>query len=243
MRTLLVGSLAEVAARNQSLGRQEVAIYEIAHRYQPVPGEQLPREPWTAGGLVAGRDTSYFTAKGILETVFRTIGLELVVEPGNGRDPFLHPGRAARIVVAGEQAGYVGELHPAVAERVGVSGPVAVFEIDVSLLEQHLPGPAIAVPVPDMPPLRQDIAVVVADEHLAGDVLAAAQAAGSELLRDVSVFDVYRDERALGAGRRSLALRLTFQADDRTLTDDEVAPLRAAVVDALAMRFGAVLRG
>jgi phenylalanyl-tRNA synthetase beta chain len=74
-------------------------------------------------------------------------------------------------------------------------------------------------------------------------VVAAARVAGGTLLREVAVFDVYRDEQALGAGRRSLALRLTFQADDRTLTDDEVAPLRAAVVDALATRFGALLRG
>jgi phenylalanyl-tRNA synthetase beta chain len=243
LRTLLVGSLADAAARNQALGRQELAIYEIAHHYQPVPGEQLPSEPWTAGGLIAGRDASYLTAKGILETVFRAVGLGLEVEPGNGRDPFLHPGRAARIVLAGEQAGYLGELHPTVAEDFGVSGPVAVFEINVAMLEQHLPGPSIAVPVPDTPPLRQDIAVVVADEHLAGDVIAVARAAGGELLRDVGVFDVYRDEQALGAGGRSLALRLTFQAGDRTLTDEEVAPLRAAVVDALTKEFGAVLRG
>ena len=196
-----------------------------------------------AGALVAGRNASFFTAKGILETLFRAIGIPLEVEPGNGRDPFLHPGRAARIVVGGQQAGYLGELHPTLVERFGISGPVAVFELNVTLLEQHVPGPAIAVPVPDTPPLRQDIAVVVPDEHLAGDVVAAARAAGGELLRDVSVFDVYRDEQALGAGRRSLALRLTFQADDRTLTDDEVLPLRAAIVEALTARFGAVLRG
>jgi phenylalanyl-tRNA synthetase beta chain len=242
LRTLLLASLADVARRNQALGRPELAIYEIAHQYQPLPGRQ-PSEPWTAGGLVAGRDASYFTAKGILETVFRAIGIELAVEPGHGRDPFLHPGRAARIVVGGEQAGYVGELHPTLVERFGISGPVAVFELNVTLLEGHVPGPAIAVSVPDTPPLRQDIALVVPDEHLAGDVVAAARAAGGELLRDVSVFDVYRDEQALGAGRRSLALRLTFQADDRTLTDDEVLPLRSAVVDALASRFGGVLRG
>ncbi len=186
---------------------------------------------------------SFFAAKGILQTVFRSIGLELAVEPGAGRDPFLHPGRAARIVVGGAQAGYVGELHPTLADRFGVAGTVAVFEVDVSLLEEHLPGPVIAVAVPDTPPLRQDIAVVVADEHLAADVVREALAAGGDLLRDVQVFDVYRDAAALGEGRRSLALRLTFQADDRTLTDDEVAPLRASVVEALARRFGAELRG
>jgi phenylalanyl-tRNA synthetase beta chain len=243
MRTQLMPSLADVAARNQALGRQELAIYEIAHRYQPHAGQQLPDEPWTVGALIAGSAVSFFTAKGILETVFRAVGLALEVEPGTGRDPFLHPGRAARIVVGREQAGYLGELHPALVERFGLVGTVAVFEFDATLLEQHVPGATIAVPVPDTPPLRQDIALIVPDEHLAGDVVAAARAAGGELLRDVRVFDVYRDEAALGAGRRSLALRLTFQADERTLTDDEVAPLRGRIVDALAERFGAVLRG
>jgi phenylalanyl-tRNA synthetase beta chain len=243
MRTLLLPSLADVAARNQALGRQELAIYEIAHCYQPRPGQLLPDEPWTVGALIAGVDVSFFTARGILETVFRAIGLELEVEPGAGRDPFLHPGRAARIVVRGQQLGYLGELHPTLVERFGLGGTVAVFELDATLLEQHVPGATIAVAVPDTPPLRQDIALIVPDEYLAGDVLAATLAAGGELLRDVSVFDVYRDEDALGAGRRSLALRLTFQADDRTLTDDEVAPLRGRIVDALAERFGAVLRG
>jgi phenylalanyl-tRNA synthetase beta chain len=243
MRTLLLPSLADVAARNQALGRQELAIYEIAHVYLPEAGEVLPREPWTVGALLAGRDVSFFTVKGVLESLFRALGLDLEVEPGTGRDPFLHPGRAARVVLAGEQMGWLGELHPSLVERLGLSGPVAAFELDATLLERQVPGPAIAVGVPDTPPLRQDIAVVVADEHLAGDVVAAARRAGGELLRDVAVFDVYRDENALGPARRSLALRLTFQADDRTLTDDEVLPLRHAVVRALEERFGAVLRG
>jgi phenylalanyl-tRNA synthetase beta chain len=241
LRTLLLPSLAAVAERNQSLGRPELSIYEIAHVYHAT--EDLPDEPWTLGALLAGGDASFFTAKGILATVLGAVGIDLAVEPGAGRDPFLHPGRAARILVGGEQAGYVGELHPTVAERLGLSGPAAAFELDVTLVEQHVLGPAIAVAVPDTPPLRQDIAVVVADEHLAGEIVAAARAAGGELLRDVSVFDVYRDEMALGSGRRSLALRLTFQADDRTLTDDEVAPVRAQIVKELAERFGAVLRG
>jgi phenylalanyl-tRNA synthetase beta chain len=243
MRTLLLPSLAAAAVRNQSLGRPELGVYEIAHVYHPRAAAVLPDEPWTLGALVAGRDVSFFTAKGILATVLAAVGIELEVEPGAGRDPFLHPGRAARIVIGGRQAGYVGELHPALVDRLGLSGPVAVFELDVTLVERHVPGPAIATAVPDTPPLRQDIALVVPDEHLARDVVLAVRAAGGSLLRDVSVFDVYRDESTLGAGRRSLALRLTFQADDRTLTDEEVAPLRGQIVDALAERFGAVLRG
>jgi phenylalanyl-tRNA synthetase beta chain len=242
LRTTLLPSLAAVVARNQSLGRPDLSIYEIAHVYRPRAGETLPDEPWTLGALIAGRDVSFFTAKGVLETVLGAVGVRLEVEPGAGRDPFLHPGRAARILVGGHDIGCVGELHPSLAERLGVSGTAAVFELEIRHLEQHVPGPAIAVSVPDTPPLRQDIAVVVSDDHLAGDVLAVARASGGELLRDVSIFDVYRDEKALGEDVRSLALRLTFQADDRTLTDDEVAPLRARIIEELAARFEAELR-
>jgi phenylalanyl-tRNA synthetase beta chain len=242
LRTTLLPSLAAVVARNQSLGRPDVAIYEIAHVYLPQDGQTLPDEPWTLAAMVAGRDVSFFTAKGILATVLAAVGIELEVEPATGREPFLHPGRAARIVVAGHQLGYLGELHPSLAERLGVSGTAAVFELDIRHLEQHVPGPAITVPVPDTPPLRQDIALVVSDDHLAGDVLAVVREAGGELLRDASIFDVYRDRAALGEGRRSLAIRLTFQADERTLTDDEVAPLRNRIIEELAARFEAVLR-
>ncbi len=201
LRTMLLPSLAAVVARNQSLGRPDVSIYEIAHVYRPRPGETLPDEPWTLGALLAGRDVSFFTAKGVLETVLGAVGVRLEVEPGAGRDPFLHPGRAARILVGGHDIGYLGELHPSLAERLGISGTAAAFELEIRPLELHVPGPAIAVAVPDTPPLRQDIAVVVSDDHLAGDVVAVARASGGELLRDVSIFDVYRDARALGEGR------------------------------------------
>jgi len=87
------------------------------------------------------------------------------------------------------------------------------------------------LPLSEFPPLRQDIAVVVPDDRPASEVLAAARAAGGELLGDVQVFDVYRDAEALGPGRRSLALRLTFQAQDRTLSDEEVRPFREAIVE------------
>ena len=100
LRTLLLPSLAAVAERNQSLGRPELSIYEIAHVYH-LQRRDLPDEPWTLGALVVGRDASFFTAKGILTTVLGAVGIDLAVEPGAGRDPFLHPGRAARILIGG----------------------------------------------------------------------------------------------------------------------------------------------
>ena len=96
--------------------------------------------------------------------------------------------------------------------------------------------------MPDVPPLRQDIAVVVADEHPAATVAAAARRPAASCSATCEVFDVYRDAEALGADRRSLALRLTFQAQDRTLTDEEVRPLREAIVATLRTAVGAELR-
>ncbi len=229
LRTTLLPSLAAVVARNQSLGRPDVSIYEIAHVYRPRDGETLPDEPWTLGALFAGRDVSFFTAKGVLETVLGAVGVRLEVEPGAGRDPFLHPGRAARILVGGHDIGYLGELHPSLAERLGISGTAAAFELEIRHLELHVPGPAIAVAVPDTPPLRQDIARRRLGRpprrrrrsrwraRAGASCCATSRSSTSTATRG-------RSARAV----RSLALRLTFQADDRTLTDDEVAPLRAA---------------
>jgi phenylalanyl-tRNA synthetase beta chain len=158
-------------------------------------------------------------------------------------DPFLHPGRKGFVQVPGEQAlGFVGELHPVTARRFGFDDPVVCIELDLDRLCERLGDPPRALPLSEFPPLRQDISVVVADEHPASAVLAAARAAGGELLSDVQVFDVWRDTEALGPGRRSLALRLTFQAQDRTLSDEEVRPVREAIVARLREAVGAELR-
>ena len=136
----------------------------------------------------------------MLEAVAAAAGIRLAFEPGAGRDAFLHPGRAARVLAGGADAGFLGELHPRVAERYELEGPVAVFEVDVATLEAALPTLLVETPFADVPPLRQDIAVVVADEHLAGELEAAVRSAGGPLLQDVGVFDVYRGR---GARRRA----------------------------------------
>jgi phenylalanyl-tRNA synthetase beta chain len=158
-------------------------------------------------------------------------------------DPFLHPGRKGFVQVPGEQAlGFVGELHPLTARRWGFEDAIVCIELDLDRLCERLGAPPRALALSEFPPLRQDIAVVVGDAHPASAVVAAAREAGGELLSDVQVFDVWRESEALGAGRRSLALRLTFQAQDRTLSDEEVRPVREAIVERLRAAVGAELR-
>jgi phenylalanyl-tRNA synthetase beta chain len=257
MRRTLVPSLLRAVRRNRSIGRGDVGLFEIAHLYHAPGGhvsvDRLADEPWTLGVVLSGRlggsswnsaglETDFFTAKGLLETLCARLGLAVRLEPI--RQPYLHPGRAARILLGerGTPAGEIGELHPATAERFELDGRIAVLELDLDVLAAEAPARFTYAPVPEQPPVLQDIAVVVGDDVPSQELVAAARAAGAPLLTHAGVFDVYRDRERLGAGRVSLAIRLVFQDPSRTLTEDEASAVREQVVGALTAQFGAELR-
>jgi phenylalanyl-tRNA synthetase beta chain len=181
----------------------------------------------------------FFAAKGVLGAMLAAIRVPWEVEPA--REPFLHPGRAATVLVAGEPAGWLGEIHPAVAARWDLE-QAAGFEVDFGVLARA------ADVVPDyedltsFPSVRQDMAIVVADGVSAAAVVGVVKQAGGSLLSRAEVFDVYRGAQ-VGEGSASLALRLEFRAPDRTLTDEEADQRREKIVAALAERLGARLRG
>jgi phenylalanyl-tRNA synthetase beta chain len=173
--------------------------------------------------------------------VLEAAGLDWRAEEGG--PPFLHPGRAASIVAAGEQEiGWLGELHPLVARDWDLPGPVAAFELDIdAVVELVEGGPHTFSDVASFPAVLQDIAVTVPEELSAAAVVEAVRAGGGRLLERVEIFDLYRGEQ-VGEGHKSLALRLEFRAPDRTLTDDEVTEHRAAIERELA-QVGGRLRG
>jgi phenylalanyl-tRNA synthetase beta chain len=177
-----------------------------------------------------------FAAKGILESTLAAIRVPWSAEADPAPAAFLHPGRAARILVADEPVGWLGELHPRVAGRWDLE-TVAGFELDLGVVL------AAADPVPShvdhtsFPSVRQDLAVVVGDDVSAAQVLETVRDAGGALLASAHVFDVYRGAQ-IGEGRASLALRLDFRAPDRTLTDEEVAARREKIVADLRDRLG-----
>jgi phenylalanyl-tRNA synthetase beta chain len=263
-RTALIGSLLDAARYNRAHGAERVAVFESGRAYLrdgSLPHEgvlagkfvgnrpAVAFEPWRLGALAAGplepggwRDeplaADFYAVKGVLESVATQLGVTTEVVPGD--EPFLHPGRSGRILIAGEDAGWIGELHPLVCREWDLDS-AAGFELDLAPLVAASPiGEESYEDVISYPAVHQDVAVVVDESVPAAEVRGAVLEGGGELLRSAEVFDLYRGEQ-LGEGRKSLALRLSFRAPDRTLTDEEVAGLREAIRSKLS-EIGGTLR-
>ena len=225
LRTTLLDGLVATAQHNANQGAEDAALFEVARVYLP-SGEELPEERWHVGGIAAG---GYLRAKGAVETLYGALRIELRLE--RTREPFLHPGKAARL-----DAGWVGELHPALLE-----GSWGAFELDLPTLFAQVPERVEYEDVITYPAVRQDLAFVVDEEVLAGDLVAAAREAAGPELREAKIFDVYRGD-PIPAGRTSVAIRVAFLSPERTLSDDDARVLRERIVGALAEQLGAELR-
>jgi phenylalanyl-tRNA synthetase beta chain len=254
MRTTLVPGLLEVARHNIARDMPDLSLFECGRVFFSRGRDDLPDERLHLGILLTGDfqpatwrrpalQADFYTAKGILVALLEALGVRWRLIAGG--PPFLHPGRAAEVVVDAREAGWLGELHPGVAADFGLDDlerPPAVLELDLGVV---LPAAErVTRRYEDLityPAVVQDIAVVVDEAVEAHSVVDTVAAAGGDELRSVRVFDVYRGDQ-VGEGRKSLALRLEFRSSDRTLTDTEVAERRAAIRDAIAHETGGTLR-
>jgi phenylalanyl-tRNA synthetase beta chain len=224
LRTSLVDGMLASAQRNVAAGNAEIALFELAHVYLPT-GDQLPDEHWRVGGITDG-GLAY--AKGTVEGLYEALGVEPVFDAA---DELPVAGRGART-----PEGWVASVRDP-----GLPGEWGAFELDVDALVEQVPDVIVFEDVITFPPVRQDLAFTVAEDVTAGELVSAATEAAGPALREMRAFDVYRGDQ-VGAGRKSIAFSVAFQAADRTLTDEDAAELRNRIVDALAERFGAQLR-
>jgi phenylalanyl-tRNA synthetase beta chain len=250
LRTTLLGSLLDVARHNRTRGAGTLRLFEAGAVYLPESDRQLPREPYHVGALLSGparppswrdgkpRAADFFAAKGVLAGLLDTLRVPWTVTPAS--EPFLHPGRAARIVAAGEPVGWIGEIHPLVAAGWELDDTIAAFELDLDAVPE--PPTALYRELSGFPDVREDLAVVVSERVRAAELIDAVRRAGGPLLAGVAVFDAYRDPDKLGEGNVSLALRLTYRAADRTLTDEEVAERREAIAATVERELGGRIR-
>jgi phenylalanyl-tRNA synthetase beta chain len=225
LRTTLLHGLVESARRNVDAGNENIALFELARVYLP-SGEPKPDEHWHVGGIT---ESGFFRAKGILETLYEALHVDLRPEPV--QRSYLHPGKAAQVT-----AGWLGELHPG-----RLDGEWGVFELDLGALFAEVPERLVYEDVITYPAVRQDLAFVVDEDVLAGALVDAARAAAGPELRELRVFDVYRGGQ-IPEGKKSIAFSVAFQSPERTLSDEDARELRKRIVEALAKQFDAELR-
>jgi phenylalanyl-tRNA synthetase beta chain len=272
LRTSLLPGLLANLGRNLGRGNRELAIFEMGLVYLPAESTEPPPRPGVehrpsdaelaaitrvvpvqprhlatvlAGDLELpgwwgpGRPAGWADAIDSARVAARMARVELEVRKAEVA-PW-HPGRCAELLVDGAVVGVAGELTPRVIAALDLPPRTCAMELDLDALP--VPQPAQAPVLSSYPPVLLDLALVVAREVPAAEVLAAVRAGAGELLESVRLFDVYADDQRLGAGLKSLAFALRFRAPDRTLTVDEATAGRDAAVAEAAARVGAALRG
>lgn len=256
MRRSLLPVLLEAFASNLR-DQERVLQFEIGRVYLPIAGQVLPEEPRRVAIALAGprtplgwqqRDSApmdFFDLKGIVESLLARLHVaeKVVFVPLD--DPRFQPGRAARLDLRGAQAaslGVLGELHPAVRDRLGIEARRAmVAELDLEALIA-LSEPARYRPISRYPATIQDLAIVVDQDVAAATLEAAIRKYAGTTLEALTLFDLYEGAQ-VGAGKRSLAYRLSFRATDRTLSDGDLIKTRQKIIRGLEHELKATIRG
>jgi phenylalanyl-tRNA synthetase beta chain len=249
LRRSLVASVLEVAEKNARA--ETVTMFEIGSIFEPVKNE-LPQEPHCLAMVLTGlrsptswdvKDSpslDFFDMKGRIELLLSELHYKNVSYNATDAVSYLHPGKAAQVKLNGQAIGVFGELHPLIKEKYEFgAAPVVVAEFDLDALYKLEPSYGL-IPVADVPPVLEDIAVIVDDSVPAERVEGLIRQTGGRTVTQVRLFDVYRGEQ-IGAGKKSLAYSLTYQSD-RTMTDAEAAAIRNKIVKRLEYEVGAKLR-
>lgn len=243
LRQSLIPHLLEAAAYNVARSQDDVALYEIGSVFLGQTAEELPREVEHVAAVVTGKwvdhawqgekkAVDFFVLKGIIESLFEKLGLTERVTYVAAQMDGLHPGRTAAVMLDGEQVGIIGGLHPQEQKALDLKDTYIV-EMNLAAILAAQTDVLTYKAVPRFPAMTRDVALVLNSDTAAGDIVTIIQKAGTKLLKDVAVFDVYEGDK-MEAGKKSVAFSLTFFDPERTLTVDEVEAAYNKVVAALA---------
>jgi len=252
LRPTLAAGLLELLAGNLYRQNPDVRCFEVGRVFAAGGPDGLAREELRLGIALMGaradrawyqprESVDLYDAKGLTEHVLAALRLD-GCEVGPGGPRFLEPGQGGQLVVAGSVTGWFGKVNLLVSEAFDLPAPVFLAELSLDRLRTLGARSLRYTPLPRFPAVQRDLAIVVPAEVSAADVARAIEAMREPLVRRVMLFDVYTGDQ-VGAGRKSLAFALVYQAEDRTLTDAKVNEVHARIVERLRERLGAALRG
>ena len=252
MRPSLLPGLLAAVRRNQHRGVPDLGLFEVGQIFlSELPDGQKTYATGIRAGSFSlrrggGGKTDVFDAKADLFAVLDALGVDaektqLIAEAAS----WAHPGRAGRLQLGPKTIiGWFGEVHPSLVADMDLSGPVVAFEIDLDALPLPRRKATRAKPamlLSDLMPVSRDFAFVVGRDVTAASILKAARAADKALITDASIFDVF-EGKALGEGKKSIAIAVTLQPRDKTLTDEEIEAVGKAIVAAVEKATGGALR-
>lgn len=234
MRTLPLDGMLTSLSTNYNHRNKDVRLYELGNVYLPkqVPVEELPEEKMmlTLGMYGEG---DFFTLKGVVEELLVDLGMnkKAIYDPENKKN-FLHPGRQASIVYNGKELGYLGEVHPMVANNYSIKDRVYIAVIDTTILRDEASFDKKFEPVAKFPAATRDISMVVPKDVLAGQIEEIFDNKGGAYLESFELFDVYEGNQIL-KGHKSMAYSLVFRAPDKNLSDEDVNSAMNRILKAL----------
>ncbi len=241
MRTTLMPNMMEVISRNSNRGVDNAKLFEIGSIF--IPKEQpVVNEPHEKIKLCIGMYGNYdfFDLKGIIEAVLSRLGIKVSLKPVTD-NPSFHPGRTAAMYVNDDLLGIYGEMSMEAAGNYGIDHKVYAAEIDIEKLLEHKDTNWKYEPLPKYPAMVRDIAVIVKDEILAGEMIETIEAVNPHLIESVELFDVYKGEH-VQEGYKSTAFSVTYRNKERTLTEKEIESIHKKILEQLERKYEAKLR-
>lgn len=243
MRTTTLNGMLNSLSTNYNRRNETAALFEIGRIYLPkaLPLTELPEErPTLTIGMYGKID--FYDIKGIVEHLFEVLGMSEAVEYSPKKTiAWMHPGRTASVSIEDKSFGYVGELHPEVAENYSIGTKVYIAVIDLQAIYDTANLIRTYKSLPKFPAVTRDIAMLVKENIIVKDIEAVIRKKGGKLLEKVELFDVYQGSQ-IADGYKSVAYSITFRAADRTLIDEEVNNVMKKVLSGLADDLEAQLR-
>ncbi|MFO8058156.1 MAG: phenylalanine--tRNA ligase subunit beta [bacterium] len=253
LRTMLAPKLIATLVMNRSRGVvKAVRMYEINAVFNKAEDHSEEQRTMIAGVLsrplekelwnVACPEDGFFDIKMVVEHLLAATRFPGArIEPDSDPEPFLHPGKAARVYMGKADAGRLGQLHPAIAENLDLKNEAFMFELDFGVLSQYAGHIPKAGPVSRFPPTLRDMALVVDESVNMQDVIRVARKTKSPFLESMELFDIFRGGQ-VAAGKKSMAFHVIYQSLERTLTDEDVKKEHEKIAAKLHKELGAVLR-
>ena len=252
MRTSLLPGLMETVRYNVSRKNSNLKLFELKKVFLPQGGEKLPEEVKYLVGLAMGfdrdphwafspRPVDFYDIKGCVEDLLDTLQIKEAKFNKAEDVPYLHPGKTSRIALNHETLGVLGEIHPQVLSQYEIQGKAYLFEMDFSKMMKWAEEGRRFQPLPKFPAVYRDLSVVVDHALEAERVVEAIRAFRQSFIEEVTLFDIYQGS-PIPEGKKGISYRIRYQANDRTLTDEEVNQYHEKVLSRLKEVFQLDLR-